>query len=94
MRTHVVLPVELVAEVDELAGKRKRSQFIADAVRQQLRLERQRQGFEAFKRLPVPKPPPWSSTPERTTAWVRALRDNDEEKLRELGWPGDPDDDD
>jgi len=92
MRAPVVLPDELIAEVDQIVGKRKRSQFIEDAVRRRLASLHQYRALQEIKRLPKPDPPPWWSTPEKTTAWVRALRDNDEEKLRELGWPGDADD--
>jgi len=41
MRAHVVLPEELVREVDRLTGPRKRSQFIEDAVRMKLQLAKQ-----------------------------------------------------
>jgi len=37
MRTHISLPEELVDEVDKLAGKRKRSSFIEEAVRAKVR---------------------------------------------------------
>ena len=40
MRTHLVLPDDLVKGVDELVGKRKRSRFIAEAARERLRRER------------------------------------------------------
>lgn len=36
VRTNVVLPEGLVQEVDRIAGKRKRSQFIAEAVQERL----------------------------------------------------------
>lgn len=35
-RTNIVLPEELVEEVDRVAGKRKRSWFIAQAIQEQL----------------------------------------------------------
>jgi len=36
MRTNVTLPEELVREIDRVAGRRKRSQFIVEAVRERL----------------------------------------------------------
>jgi len=35
-RTNVVLPEELLEEVDRVAGKRKRSRFIAEAIEEKL----------------------------------------------------------
>ena len=40
-RTHVVMPRDLVAEIDSLVGKRSRSRFLVDAASQELRRLRQ-----------------------------------------------------
>lgn len=40
-RIHVVLPRDLVEAIDRIAGRRKRSQFIVEAVREKLTRERQ-----------------------------------------------------
>jgi hypothetical protein len=83
MRTHVVLPEELVAEVDKVAGKRGRSKFIADAIETKLRLARQRAAFEAARGMLKGRDddyPEWS-TAEKTTEWVRKLREADNERL-------------
>ena len=39
MRTHLVLPQDLIRAVDAVAGKGKRSRYIEDAVREKLRTE-------------------------------------------------------
>ncbi|MCI0903329.1 MAG: ribbon-helix-helix protein, CopG family, partial [Chloroflexi bacterium] len=39
MRTHVILPEDLVRSVDALAGKGKRSQFIEEAIREKVRID-------------------------------------------------------
>ena len=39
VRMHVVLPQELVRTIDALAGKRKRSRFIEEAIRDKLKRE-------------------------------------------------------
>lgn len=84
VRTHVVLPAELIERVDRRVGPRKRSQFIAEAV--EAKLDRE-QRLEAFHRiagsLKDVDTPGWN-TPEETDAWVRALRTGDEETLRRL----------
>ncbi len=42
-RLNIVLPDALIREIDQLAGRRKRSQFIADAVKRQIvQLEKER----------------------------------------------------
>jgi hypothetical protein len=39
-KAHLVLPREILEEVDQIAGKRKRSLFIATAIREKLERER------------------------------------------------------
>lgn len=39
-KAHLVLPREILEEVDRIAGKRKRSLFIAEATREKLQRER------------------------------------------------------
>ncbi len=79
MRTHVVLPENLVREVDELAGKRKRSRFIAEAVQAKLRHERQKAAFEAARGILRDADYPQWSTPEKTSEWVHEHRRLDDE---------------
>ena len=45
-RTHIVMPSELIEEVDRLVGKRKRSQFIADLTSRELVRQRQLAAIE------------------------------------------------
>lgn len=40
IKTHLAIPEDLVAEVDRIAGKRRRSLFIAEATREKLARER------------------------------------------------------
>jgi metal-responsive CopG/Arc/MetJ family transcriptional regulator len=40
MKAHLVIPHDLLEEVDQIAGKRKRSLFIAEATREKLQRER------------------------------------------------------
>jgi metal-responsive CopG/Arc/MetJ family transcriptional regulator len=39
-KAHLVAPREILEEVDQIAGKRKRSLFIAEATREKLQKER------------------------------------------------------
>lgn len=57
-RTHIILPDDLLKEVDTIAGKRKRSEFIEEAIRTQLRLEKQRRAA-AMMRMEGSDTPAW-----------------------------------
>lgn len=47
MRTHVILPVQLVKEVDSLVGQRQRSIFIQDQIERGLLLKKQHAALKA-----------------------------------------------
>lgn len=87
VRTHVVLPAEIVAAVDRLAGRRHRSRFLAQAAREKLLREDQGRALrETAGTLSAADYPEWS-TPEKISAWVRESRRLDDEateqKLRD-----------
>jgi hypothetical protein len=74
VRTNLLLPEELVKRLDEVAGPRGRSRYVADAVEKQLRRDRQKEAFEAtFGTLSAADYPHWS-TPEKVVEWVRERR--------------------
>jgi Arc/MetJ family transcription regulator len=73
-RTNLLLPEELVAEVDRIAGPRGRSRYVSDAVQAQLRRDRLREVVEQTAGSLAPEDYPQWSTPERVVAWVRARR--------------------
>jgi len=81
-RTHVVVPEELVKEIDRLSGKRKRSWFITQAVRKEI----QRLNFlKAVKETAGA----WQDKdhPEFKKGidnWVRKLREEDEKRLKKI----------
>ena len=75
MRTHVVLPDDLVEGVDAFVGKRERSRFIAEATAEKLRKERLVKAIrEGAGSLDLKKYPHWS-TREKVDKWIRELRD-------------------
>ena len=83
MRAHVVMPRELVEEVDALVGHRRRSDFMTEAVREKvLRARRDKVLRETAGALAEADAPDWS-TPEDVSAWVRKSRDTDEAGFRE-----------
>jgi len=76
-RTNVTLPAELLAEVDELAGPRGRSQFVADAVAAKVKREGLRKAIDAARGVFVGSP--YQMTPDEAYRWVRSMREEDED---------------
>jgi len=73
-RTNLVLPPELVEEVDRIAGPRGRSGYVAEAVRRQLRRDQLREAVRRTGGVLDPAEYPEWSTSEKVVEWVRARR--------------------
>lgn len=72
-RTNLTLPEDLVRQVDELAGPRGRSRFVADAVAYKVKREKLRKAIEDSFGCLVPE----GGTPmtrEEVSAWIEELR--------------------
>jgi predicted transcriptional regulator len=80
IRTNVTLPQELLRQVDELAGPRGRSHYIAVALASTVRRDRQQRAFTAAAGAMVGKPGQMS--PDEVLSFVNGLRDSD----REVTW--------
>lgn len=78
VRTHVVLPASLLEQVDRIARGRKRSSFIAAAVREKLARERLRIRLHSSAGVIDSAQYPEWQTPERTSRWVRRRREADD----------------
>ena len=74
VRTHVLLPKELVEAIDRRVGPRRRSEFIAAAVERELDIEERLRLFHEFAGSLKDVDIPGWETPESTTEWVRAQR--------------------
>lgn len=82
VRAHVVIPEELVREVDELVGPRKRSEFFVEAVREKVRRLRLAIAAErAVGSLADVEIPGWE-TSNTAAAWVRHSRQSDDTCLQ------------
>lgn len=77
-RTNVTLPEDLLRDVDELAGPRGRSRFVADAVAAKVKRERLHKALDATRGALVGKPG-WM-TPEESYRWVRSMREEDNDE--------------
>jgi hypothetical protein len=85
-RAHVVLPVDLVADIDKLVGKRGRSAFLTEVARREVMIRRQREALReaagAWKDEDHPE------LANGAAVWIRQLRDQDivreNERLEDL----------
>jgi Arc/MetJ-type ribon-helix-helix transcriptional regulator len=84
MRTHVVLPDELVQEVDQLVGPRKRSEYLEAALREKLRRDRQRWAIKTGAGILKGSTPEYWSTPEKVSRWLDELRQVDIARSEEI----------
>lgn len=86
IRTHVLVPRDVVEAVDRVAGRRKRSEFVTEALREKLTRELQKEALAATAGALAGADYPAWSTPEKTSEWVHAMRRKDdahtEQKLR------------
>lgn len=73
-RAHVVLPSELLEEIDSLVGPRGRSQFIQEAVTERLARQRLRRSLREMEGSLAGYDIPGWETPETAAEWVRAMR--------------------
>jgi metal-responsive CopG/Arc/MetJ family transcriptional regulator len=81
MRTHLILPEDLVKSVGALAGKGKRSQFIEEAIREKLRIDNLLAALEATAGAFSASDHPHWDTPEKVAAWVRESRRQDDKRI-------------
>lgn len=72
-RTNLTLPEELLREVDEIAGPRGRSRYVADAVAARVKRDRLRRAIDAAAGSLVPKGGR-PMTRAEVSAWVEELR--------------------
>lgn len=81
-RTHVVVPEELIIEIDRLSGKRKRSQFITRAIKREIQrlnyIMAVRETSEAWESNSHPE------LNDGSDKWVRTLREKDKKRLEEF----------
>ena len=81
MRTHVILPEELVKAVDAHAGKGKRSQFFEEAIREKLRIEVLLSALEETAGMLSAEDHPEWGTSEQVAAWVRESRRQSDQRI-------------
>ena len=77
VRVHVMLPREVLDEIDSTLENESRSQYVLKAIEWQLINDRQRRALAALRDVdpPTDTPPEWA-TPEGSALWVHNLRRN------------------
>ncbi len=74
VRTNLLLPEDLVAEVDRIAGPRNRSRYFAEAARKAIRRDQLREVVEQTAGAWKAEDYPEFATSDDVVAWVRARR--------------------
>lgn len=75
-RAHIVIPAELIAEIDTVVGKRCRSQFMTEAVRKELKRLRFKQSLDEAVGAWKDKDHPELN--QGSASWVTQLRGAEE----------------
>jgi len=83
VRTNLLLPGDLLAEVDAVAGPRGRSRYVAAALERQLRRDRWWAAAQATAGAWTAASHPEFGTPEAIEAWVRDRRAEDADAVDE-----------
>lgn len=76
-RTNLMLPDELVREVDEIAGPRGRSRFVTEAVEYRVKREKLRRAIAATAGCMVRRGSRMDR--DQVSAWIRELREAESE---------------
>ena len=80
--THIVIPKQLIAEIDTIVGKRGRSTFLTQAAERELLRRRQIEALKAAAGAWKNKDHP--ELKQGTAKWVRKLRQEDEPRLKKV----------
>lgn len=81
-RAHVVLPEDLVREIDKIAGSRGRSAFLAELARREIKRQHL---LELFKRKePIWKDEDHPELKHGAAAWVRKMRAENEARFQTI----------
>lgn len=83
-RTHVVIPEEIIKEIDLLVGKRRRSQFITEAAGERLRRLKLARAIDRAAGSWKDADHPDMAGEEGTSQWVEAIRMENEDRFNRL----------
>ena len=78
----MILPVEVVADIDKLVGKRGRSAFITEVAREEILRRKQRTALQKSAAAWKDKDHP--ELKQGSAAWVNRMRAESEERFRQI----------
>jgi hypothetical protein len=81
-RTHVILPVDVVAGIDKLVGKRGRSAFLAEIAREEIQRRQQRNAIR--KATGAWRDEDHPELKRGSTAWIRRMRAESETRSERI----------
>ena len=81
-KAHLVIPYNILEEVDQIAGKRKRSSFIAEATREKLERERFLKTLDETQGAWSDKNHPDLKTSREMEQFIRNKRKSYQKKLK------------
>lgn len=84
MRTHILVPEPLIEAIDRLVGSRGRSAFFIKAAERELARRRLVEAAEKAAGVLADRDIPGWETPESAADWVRALRQDDTDRLERI----------
>jgi hypothetical protein len=81
-RAHVILPIDVVADIDKLVGKRGRSAFLTEVARDEIQRRQQRNALRAAKGAWKDDDHP--ELKDGAEAWVNQMRSESEVRFQEI----------
>ena len=81
-RAHVILSVDVVADIDKLVGKRSRSAFLTEVARDEIQRRQQRNALRAARGAWKDEDHP--ELKDGAAAWVRQMRAESETRFQEI----------
>jgi Arc/MetJ-type ribon-helix-helix transcriptional regulator len=81
-RAHVILPVDVIADIDQLVGKRGRSAFLTEVARDEIQRLQQRNALRAAKGAWKDEDHP--ELKDGVAAWVSQMRAESETRFQEI----------
>jgi hypothetical protein len=85
-RAHILLPADLLSEIDALVGPRGRSAFLVETARAELRRRKLLKFLESDE--PVWRPEDHPDIGDDATCWVKQLRSAGDRRIPKTNVPG------
>jgi len=81
-RAHIILPIDVVADIDKLVGKRGRSAFLTEIARDEILRRQQRNALRAAKGAWKDEDHP--ELKDGSAEWVRSMRADSEKRFEQI----------